>query len=326
MPDEEAGSHALLVELCEVGLHHRAALAFLDESGELLVRPGCMRGERMLGGHGTEGGAHQGVGARGEDAEHFPFARKLVRETDVDAMALADPVGLHRLDALRPSGELSQIAEQLLCVGRDPHVVHRDLALLDERSGAPAAAVDHLLVGENRPVDRVPVHRAGLLVGEALFEHAQKQPLVPAIVLGRAGRKLALPVDRETQRLELLLHGGDVLVGPFRGRHAVRHRGVFCGQTEGVPTHRLKHVEAPHPMKAGHHVADGVVAHVSHMQLARRVGEHRQAVELRAAAFSGRLLDRAKREGSVPVLLRFALDDLGVVLGLHERVREKDGL
>src|SRR5258708_20010392 len=69
MRDEEPRRHAFLVELGEIGLHHRAALAFLDENGELLVRPGRVLGKRMLRGHGAEGGPHQRVGARGEHAQ-----------------------------------------------------------------------------------------------------------------------------------------------------------------------------------------------------------------------------------------------------------------
>src|SRR5258706_97417 len=144
-----------------------------------------MRGERMLRRDRAESGAHQRVGSRGKDAQHFLFSGKLVREADVDAVTLADPVDLHRLHALGPAGERVERGEQLLGVSGDPHVVHRDLALLDERPGAPAAAVDHLLVREHRPVDRIPVHRTGLLVDETFLQHAQKQPLVPAIVLGR---------------------------------------------------------------------------------------------------------------------------------------------
>src|SRR3990170_7740550 len=57
---------------------------------------------------------------------------------------------------------ITAYAEELLGVGGDAQKVHRDLALLHQRAGAPAAALDHLLVGEDGLVDRIPVHHAGL--------------------------------------------------------------------------------------------------------------------------------------------------------------------
>ncbi len=157
--------------------------------------------QRVLGRDRAEGHAHDRVGAGGEDV-HAAVADRLavlapdvVREGEAHALALADPVRLHRAHALGPAVHPVEIVEQLVGVVGDPQVVHRDLALFDQRVGAPAAAVDHLLVGEHGLVDRVPVDDAGLLVGDALFQHLQEQPLVPAVVLRLAGRDLARPVD-----------------------------------------------------------------------------------------------------------------------------------
>ena len=74
--------------------------------------------------------------------------------------------------------------------------------------------------------------------------------------------------------LQLPLHVGDVVAGPLRRRHAVRHRRVLGRQTERVPAHRLQHVAALHAHEARQHVADGVVAHVPHVQAPARVREH----------------------------------------------------
>src|SRR5580700_6513498 len=92
--------------------------------------------------------------------------------------------------ALRPALEPRQRREQLIRVARDVEVVHRDLALFHRRAGAPAAAVDHLLVGKHGLIHRIPVHDPRLAVGDAPLAHAQKQPLVPAVVLGIAARDL----------------------------------------------------------------------------------------------------------------------------------------
>src|SRR5690606_40350293 len=53
-------------------------------------------------------------------------------------------------------------------VGGDLEVVHGDFALFDQRTGAPATAIDHLLVGQYGLVYRVPVHGAVLAVDHAL--------------------------------------------------------------------------------------------------------------------------------------------------------------
>ena len=270
-----------------------------------LLRAACER-ERVLGGDGAERDAHDRVGARGEHVHPAVADRRavavadVVREREAHALALADPVGLHRLHALGPAGHPVEEGEQLLRVVGDPQVIAGDLALLDHRAGAPAAAVDHLLVGEHRLVDRIPVDDLRLAVGDALFQHAQEQPLVPLVVRRVAGGDLARPVDREPHRLHLALHVGDVLVGPLRRRHAVLHRRVLGGQAERVPAHRHQHVVALHPQLPGHHVVDRVIAHVPHVQPAGRVGQHRDAVEL-ALGEARVVLAGAVRVGGVPV-------------------------
>jgi hypothetical protein len=76
-----------------------------------------------------------------------------------------------------------------------------------------------------------------------------------------------------------VLHVGDVFVGPLGGRYVVLHRGVFRRHAEGVPTHGLQDILALHALVTGKHVADGVVAHMPHVQLAAGIGKHRQAIE-----------------------------------------------
>ena len=81
----------------------------------------------------------------------------------------------------------------------------------------------------------------------------------------------------------------DVLVRPHGGVDAVVDGGVLGGQPEGVPAHRVQHVEAAHPLEAGEHVADGVDAHVAHVDAAGRIREHLEAVVLRPAGVLGHL-------------------------------------
>ena len=56
--------------------------------------------------------------------------------------------------------------------------------------------------------------------------------------------------------------------------------GIFCWQSEAVPSHGMKHFEPPHLEVGRHCVGDAVDANVPHVQLARRVGKHGQHVLL----------------------------------------------
>ena len=217
--------------------------------------------------NGNIGRAVQRVGARREYFQHritgLMFC--VVRKMNLATFALADPIRLHGLHALGPAGQCVERLQQLVGILGDIHVVHRNLALFHQRAGAPAAAVDHLLVREHGLIDRIPIHLAGLEIDEALLQHAQEKPLIPLVVIGAAGCQLALPIDRKAERLQLLLHVFDVVVGPLCRRDFVFHRRVFRRQTERVPTHGLQYVETAHAMEATQHIADGVVAHMTHM-------------------------------------------------------------
>ena len=68
---------------------------------------------------------------------------------------------------------------------------------------------------------------------------------------------------------------------------------------------------------AREHVADGVVAHVPHVQLARRIGEHRQAIELGLGGILGSWLRRAERAPRFPEFLGLEFDALRFVLLSH---------
>ena len=283
MIDVDAGGHTFLFHRRHVGLDDATVFAFVNEGGELRIVFRCLGGERMFGGHRAEGHAHDGVGARGEDPEFVGKCRvagggPLDRKGKAHTVALADPVRLHGLHALGPTRQGVERAKEFIGVFRDRHVIHRDLALFDQRAGAPAATVDHLFVGEYRLINRVPVDGAGFFIDQTFFQHAQEQPLVPAVVIGFAGGQLAFPVDCKAERLQLLFHVRDVVVGPLRRRHAVGHRRVFRRQAEGVPAHRLHYVITTHAVITGQRIAYGIVSHVPHMQFPRGVREHRQTV------------------------------------------------
>ncbi len=284
-------------------------LQLVKERGQLRVAVRRLVRQRMLAGDGDEGDAHQGVGAGGEHGQRRGLA--FHREVDLQTLAAAQPVALHGLHRVGPARQRVQAVQQLLRVVGDLQEPLRDLALLDHRAGAPAAAVDHLLVGQHGVVDRVPVHHRVLAVRQALLQQPGEHQLFPAVVLRAAGGELAAPVDRVAQRLQLAAHVLDVGVGPLRRCGGVLDRGVLRRQAERVPAHRLQHVLALHALVAADHVADGVVAHVAHVQRAGRVRQHGEAVELRPR----RVLLHRVGALRVPVALRGGFHRLRAIGG-----------
>src|SRR6185437_10768728 len=129
------------------------------------------------------------------------------RKRNRRALAAADPVALHSAHALRPAVELVQTVQQLLRILGSAQEPLLQFSLLDECVFMPpAVAVDHLLICEHGLALRTPVHLAVLAIGETALVHAQKKPLVPAVVLGQAGRDLSRPVKSHAEPHELPLH------------------------------------------------------------------------------------------------------------------------
>ena len=117
-----------------------------------------------------EARAEQRVGPRSEHLDRCSWPAAVLRFAISKRISrpsrAADPVRLHQAHLLRPAVELSKRVEQVFRVVGDLENPFRLLALLDERAGTPAPAVDHLLVGEYRVVNRVPVHLALLAVDQ----------------------------------------------------------------------------------------------------------------------------------------------------------------
>ena len=86
------------------------------------------------------------------------------------AVTLAYPIALHGLDLLGPPRQIVQLAQQFLGIGSDAHEIHGDVALLHQRTGTPAAPINHLLVGQHRIVHRVPIHWGGFFVNQTFVE------------------------------------------------------------------------------------------------------------------------------------------------------------
>ncbi len=306
------GVEAQLLGGVDLGLRGAAMPALRDEGRELRIFRRRGRRQRMIRRQRQKLRAEQRVRPRGENLQLALAARRRLaveREAHQQAFRAPDPVLLHQPHFFRPALEPVERVEQILREIRDLEEPLRQLALLDQRARAPAAALDDLLVGEHGHVDRVPVHLRLLALDQARAQEIEEHLLLVLVVARVAGRDLARPVERQPYRLELRLHGLDVLVGPRPRRDPALHGGVLGRQAEGVPAHRMQHVEAHGALGARHHVAHRVVAHVPHVDAPRRIGEHLQHVVFRPRVVVSRGEDFAR----VPDFLPAGLGLAGVV-------------
>ena len=310
----ETGIDALLLLGFQLGRRSTALPAFGDEIGHACVVRRCPLRQRMFGCDREEGDAHQRVRPGGEHLQRFPAAGNI--ETDLQTFRAPQPVALHGLDRIGPALQRVQSIQQFLGVIGDLQKPLRNLALFHRRTGTPAAAVDHLFVGQHGLVHRVPVDHRVAPVGQPLFEQAHEHALLVHVVIGIAGGELARPVIGKAHALELPAHVRDVLAGPFGRRHPVLDGCIFGRQAKGIPADRLQHVAALHALEAADHVADGVVAHMSDMQRTGGIRQHRQAIVLLAPVLFGHF----ECPGSGPIVLRGLFHGARIVVVAHRFV------
>ena len=270
---------------------------------------------RVLGSQDKEGDTEERVGSRGEDGDLTLVALDglaiLVAQGKVDlgALGTTDPVGLHLLDALGPAGELLQVIEQLLRVLGNLEVPLLQVALLGLGAAAPALALGDLFVGQNGLAGGAPVDRVLLAVNQALFPQLLKDPLTPTVIIGAAGLDHAIQIVGEAHALhrgESLVH---VLIRPGGSLRVVLDGGVLGRQAKGVKADGVQHIVAAHAGLTGHGIADGIVARVAHVQVARRIREHLEHVLLGLAGVG---VD-GKEVGVLPGLHPLGLNGLRVV-------------
>ena len=271
--------------------------------------------ERMFGGDQHEGGAEDRVLASREDLDRaVPVGH---REGSLAAVALSDPVPLHRKDPLGPAGETVAVVEEFVDVGGDPEEPLVQVLLSDLRAATPAEARLHLLVGEDRLALGAPVHRGTLLVGEPLFKHPKEEELLPLVIFGFAGCELPVPVIAEAHPFELALHVFDVFMGPDGGVDAPFDGGVLRRHAEGVPAHRMEDVEPLHSLVPGNDVSDRVVPHMADVDPAGGVREHLEKIVFLFIRIFRHLEDLLL----FPVLLPLFFNLYGVVLSVHASLR-----
>ncbi len=279
----------------------------------------------MLRRQDEEGRSEERVGPGREDGQLLPAP--LDAEHDARALRAADPVALHRQHALRPVLQQAHLVQQCVCIVGDPEEPLRQALRLDLGPAALTAAVDDLLVREHGLVDRAPLDRRLLPVGEAALVEAQEQPLGPAVVRGIVRGDLATPVDRPPHPVHLLADRGDVALGDGARMPALLDGGVLGGEAERVVAHRPQHLHALAAAQVRDHVADRVVQRMPHVEIARRVRQHLDHVRLAPipAQLGGIGIRDVERLLVGPDLLPFRLDRLWVVAFHRLRRRSSRG-
>ncbi len=263
----------------------------------------------MLRGEAHERGPEERVLPGGIDLDHL--LRSGHGKPNDGAVAFSDPVPLHGEDPLGPSRKPVTMLQDLLGIGRDLEVP--GIHLLQDHllvRMTPATAVFHLLLGQDGLTLPAPVDMGLLLVGQALVVHFQKNELLPSIVLGITGGQLAVPIVAEPHAFQLGAHVIDVLVCPSAGMGVVFNGCILSGQPEGVPPHGVEDVFSAHPLVAGHHIADGVVSNMTHVDLSARIGEHLQEIVL----FLARILLHLEQADLLPMPLPLFLHCLRIIL------------
>ncbi len=283
MAHGQAGGEAALLGRLDGGGCGSEAAALRDEGGGVRILFGQGKRYGVLGRQGHEGHAEERVGAGGIDLNLGDALGGLgEREAHAGALAPADPIGLHKAHTLRPAVHLVERRQQVGREAGDAEEPLRELLLLDQRAGTPAAPVDHLLIGEDGAVLGIPVDPTLLTLDQPIGEEIEEEALLLAIVARLAGGEFARPVEREAHALQLGAHGRDIVPGPLRGMDTALARRILGGQAERVPAHRMHHIEAARPAVAGNDITQRVVADMPHMDLARGVREHLEHIVFRA--------------------------------------------
>ncbi len=246
------------------------AVAFGDEPGEPRIALGETLRQRMVRRERHERCAVKRVRPSREHLD--PFVQIGKAEEHASAFRAADPFLLHQPHSLGPTVEPVERRQQLLGKRGYAQRPLRQEAFFDERAGAPATPVDHLLIGQHGVLDGIPIDPGFLAIGEVGRQKVEKHLLFVAVKIRMAGSDFARPVIGEAHALQLGAHGGDVVGGPDCRMGIFGDRRILGRQAEGVPAHRMQYVEPLRPPITGDQIAHRIIADVADVQFAGRVG------------------------------------------------------
>ena len=142
------------------------------------------------------------VGPGGIDLDAIEVGHRFIQpKGQLHAAAFSNPVALHGAHGLGPAVQRVEALQQFFRIGGNTNKPLRDLAPLDDGARAPAAPIDHLLIGQNGLVHGIPVHRGHFFVDQTSLKELGKEPLLPLIVLRVAGSDFPIPVVGVAQSL-----------------------------------------------------------------------------------------------------------------------------
>ena len=264
----------------------------------------------MAGREQHEAGLRQGAGVRAEDGQGL---RRSVPELELDAVAAAEDVALGGERELVPVLQLLGVAVVLLEVGRDPQEPGRAADQPHLVVAAPAAAVLDLDRGQRRLAGVAPVDGGVVAVDQPRLEQGQEQPLRPAVLTLVGAVEDTVVVEGEAEPFHLPEHALAALGDPVGRRLAALDRRQLGRQAEGVEAEAEQDGVAAGAAVTGVGVADRVVAHVAHVQVAR--GERARGLDVGARLSRG-WVRRLEIAALLPDRLPVGLDPLRVVAGL----------
>ena len=219
--------------------------------------------------------------------------------------AAANPVFLHRLNPFRPAGQELQIIEKAISIVGDFEEPLLQILFDDRRITAPAQTVDNLFVGQYGIALFAPVYLGFLAVCQAPLVQQLENPLRPFIIFFMTRSYFAVPVIGKAESLLLTRHVFNIAERPVCRRRTVLNSRVFSRHAERVVAHGMQNVVAVHAAVAGDDVADGVVADMPHVEVARRIRKHFQYVIRRLAVIVGATICFVFQPFMLPFLFYF---------------------
>ena len=178
---------------------------------------------------------------------------------------------------------------------------------------APAFPVFHLFICQHGVAMIAPVNGRLFLDRQTPFIKQFEKPLGPFIIVRHTGNGFPVPIIRQAQRFQLTGHIGNILQCPFFRRNIMFNCRIFRRHAKRIVTHRMQHVHAPHRTKTGHYVANRIITHMPHMQIAGRIRKHFQHIRFRF----GRIRFPFKCFVVFPILLPFRFYGMGRIFFVY---------
>ena len=261
------------------------------------------------------GSTEERIGAGSVNTKFFVVAGE--GEIDLGTCGTSDPVALHLLDPFRPVEAVEPFQQTFGVMGNAEHPLFQEAAFyLFGTAFFVRAIIQHLLVGTDCFAGPTVPDLCFTVVGKAFLvdifldslftstcnfcrngKFADKfslagscikpgvvqfgeDPLGPFEIGGIGGIDFAVPIVAQSEGLNLASEIVAVFLGRF-GRMSTGLNGILFGrQSEGIPTHGVKHIEAFAAFVTANDVGGGITFGMTNVQSGPGwVREHIQTVK-----------------------------------------------